>query len=212
MAVYSCTHCNHFSATSLATVLRHIGAVHAHDPNFYMQCGIGGCSRTYRNYYSFRKHLRLKHHFVSQEIGSEAPTTCDFQAFQDELDSNGCSPDMQEYGRERSTALFLLKAKEVYHLSQCALNNIVEDISTMMCETLREVEYEVHSKLGPSGAARSEIDGLRSIFSDDKFSQPFRHLKTEHFQRKAYKDIFGLVVSILVHIVCNIACNIFALS
>ena len=56
MENYTCVICNHFCATSMTGVLKHIGLVHAHEPNFHVSCGIQGCPRTYKNYYSFRKH------------------------------------------------------------------------------------------------------------------------------------------------------------
>lgn len=41
-----------------------IGVVHSSEPNFKLDCGIEGCTRSYDNYYSYRKHLRKKHLFV----------------------------------------------------------------------------------------------------------------------------------------------------
>ena len=38
-----------------------LGAVHSHDPNFLITCGVCGCVRTYKNYHSFRKHLWRDH-------------------------------------------------------------------------------------------------------------------------------------------------------
>ena len=37
--------------------MRHIGYVHAHDPNFNVVCGIEGCSRNYDNFQSYKRHL-----------------------------------------------------------------------------------------------------------------------------------------------------------
>ena len=42
---YACSLCHTFSAKSMSTVLRHIGSVHAHEPNFHTVCGVNGCSR-----------------------------------------------------------------------------------------------------------------------------------------------------------------------
>ena len=81
---YTCVICNHFcGATSMTGVLKHIGLVHAHEPNFHVSCGIKGCPRTYKNYYSFRKHLQpgvdIKIVFVSKPFSKpslEFSTDC----------------------------------------------------------------------------------------------------------------------------------------
>ena len=56
-----CWLCSSFVATTLKAVIRHIGAVHAHDPSFYVQCGIQSCVQTYTKFCSFKKHI-YRHH------------------------------------------------------------------------------------------------------------------------------------------------------
>lgn len=58
---HSCWICYNFAAPTLKAVIRHIGAVHGYDPNFFLCCGINGCPRTYNNFHSFRQHFRRKH-------------------------------------------------------------------------------------------------------------------------------------------------------
>ena len=43
MENYTCVICNHFCATSMTGVLKHIGLVNAHEPNVHVSCGIQGC-------------------------------------------------------------------------------------------------------------------------------------------------------------------------
>ena len=38
-----------------------MASVHAYDPRFFVLCGVDGCTRTYRNFYSFKKHMYRKH-------------------------------------------------------------------------------------------------------------------------------------------------------
>ena len=61
VTMYVCQLCDHFVSRRLASVLSHIGAVHSHQSGFSVLCGIDGCPRTYRNYQSFRRHIKQKH-------------------------------------------------------------------------------------------------------------------------------------------------------
>lgn len=58
---HSCWICHNFAAPTLKAVIRHIGAVHGYDPNFFICYGINGCPPTYNNFHSFRQHFRRKH-------------------------------------------------------------------------------------------------------------------------------------------------------
>ena len=73
------------SPRRLASVLSHIGAVHSHQSGFSVLCGIDGCPMMYRNYHSFRCHIKQKH-----------PSACD------DCDSHTESnvTDMQTIGGE----------------------------------------------------------------------------------------------------------------
>ena len=49
------------SAASVSMLLTHIRLVHACDPCFHMQCGLQGCQRTFRNFYTYRNHVYSMH-------------------------------------------------------------------------------------------------------------------------------------------------------
>ena len=60
----SCWLCQSFVSRTLKDVMRHIGAVHSHELVFHTVCGIGGCSRSYTNFFSYninKKHVYRKH-------------------------------------------------------------------------------------------------------------------------------------------------------
>ena len=65
VTMYVCQLCEHFASRRLASVLSYIG--------FSVVCGIDGCPRTYRNYYSFRQ----KHTFACDvcELSTESNVT-----------------------------------------------------------------------------------------------------------------------------------------
>lgn len=181
----------------METILRHIGTVHAHDPNFYLQCVVDGCPRTYTNYSSFRKHLRLKH--CEHLIAAPSIPESDFEERGNEMiDLNEASIFEDEHLKLRSSALFLLKAKEVYRLTQWSLNNVMEEVRTIVQQTLREVERQVLLNLSANGMEINEMIGLREIFHDQELCEPFKSLRTEYLQQTVYKQLFQLVVSIIL--------------
>ena len=56
-----CWLCYKVAAPSLAGVLRHMAAVHAYDPQFFICWGVDGCTRTYQNFFSFKRNMYRKH-------------------------------------------------------------------------------------------------------------------------------------------------------
>jgi len=61
---------------SMKRVMRHIGALHAHEAGFHICCGIAGCSRTYKNFASFQKHLYRIHRDVLEIDAKVLYPTC----------------------------------------------------------------------------------------------------------------------------------------
>ena len=58
---FSCSICNSFASLDYASVIRHIGSVHAWEPQFRITYGIEGCIRTYTSYRRYREHIINKH-------------------------------------------------------------------------------------------------------------------------------------------------------
>lgn len=222
--LYNCSLCDHFSATSIGGVLRHIGAVHAYEPHFHLVCGIKGCPRTYKNYHSFRKHLRRRHaecldHSVESgpDCGMSLEVTdgCNVDSAEQVLADNGdsteevgfgCSApciqsamDVEEsLGLRRNTAMFLIKTKEVNGVSQAALNELVEDVTLMVQRTADAIKLNVEHVLTRKGIRCEEIEGLNEVFQMEWIRNPFSGIHSEFLQHKVYKELFGLVVSTAV--------------
>ena len=141
----TCSLCYNFTSSSMNAVLRHIGAVHAHLPGFRVVCGINGCPRTYTNYYSYRKHIRRKH----SDFGGDL----DVPSNLDEFSQDAVTMSDTETGREmlpfdsdslkRSAVLFTLKSKEVRNISQLAINDLIEDVSMIVQQTVDTVAFKV---------------------------------------------------------------------
>ena len=133
-------------------VLKHIGLVHAHEPNFHVSCGIQGCPRTYKNYYSFRKHLQRRHQdcLVSKPFSNpslEFSTDCvdemtDLQLLG--MTNKEDTPGSQVNSRQNhNPALFILKTKEVLNLSQSTTNIILHDIAEIVQQTVTKLQARV---------------------------------------------------------------------
>ena len=57
----ACFLCSSFAGSSFSDVFRHIQAVHAHDPDFHITCGLDGCVRRYDKFGSYKVHLYREH-------------------------------------------------------------------------------------------------------------------------------------------------------
>jgi len=63
------------SAPSVSRLLAHIRMMHTCDPGFHIQCGLQGCQRTFRNFYTYRNHVYAMH-----VLDSENSTSTDMDA------------------------------------------------------------------------------------------------------------------------------------
>lgn len=177
---FSCTICNRFAAGDLYAVLRHVGSTHSFEPDFQITCGVSNCSRTYKNFRSFRKHvLRMHAHALDASYSSSStsnmviPSNVSADSDSDvsnEVDvlpdtDTSHSQDLHKVDLQKSAALFLLKIKEVGRISQAALNTVIEGVTELI------QAHEHNSKL-----------------------QPFRGLETEFLQRKYFENELDLLV------------------
>ena len=97
----------------------------------------------------------------------------------------------------RSSALLILKLKEQCHVSQNAINIIVEECKGLLNQTLTRLQAGVRARLASLGLDPEVITGLDDVFSE--ISDPFKELHSYYLQQKYYHEELGLVVSL--HIV-----------
>ena len=190
-----CWLCASFAARTLKAVIRHIGVVHARDPNFHVVCGIQGCIRTYKNYLSFKKHV-YRHHREQIDpvhIESEDSSTQEM-SIPPEIPYEDDGPDFLNhsagYDHTEQAALFVLKAKHIHKISQSALNDLLFDVSTMISDRAQYVENKVRHHL--QGGASSS--GILEAFQHPAIIDPFRGLTSRYLQLKYYRENFGLLV------------------
>ena len=138
--------CKHFAAANYLLVLRHIGVVHSHEANFSLTCGVNGCIRNFRNYYSFGKHLRRLHPGVFSIPTTEPTTVTSASQVEVIIDESDNNIDEEEVSGDHSTIsienpgvicesvmlfhmkmkkLFLLKTKEMLCISWKATNEMM---------------------------------------------------------------------------------------
>ena len=101
--------------------------------------------------------------------------------------------------RSTSTA-YLLRIKEMHNLSQTAVDEIVQSTNTLVSTAVKSVCVNIANQL--QNIVHEDDDVLPNITWQTLFEQnsqeasPFKDLETENRQRQAYKEMFGLVVSI----------------
>ena len=88
--------------------------------------------------------------------------------------------------RIRSSVLFLLNVKEVDKVSQCKLDQLVDDITSLVQQSLVAVETRASTIF-----IGDDMKRLHDVLHDPHIRNPFH---SEYLQKKAYKDLFGLVV------------------
>ena len=93
--------------------------------------------------------------------------------------------------QKKASALFLMKLKESRHLSQPAIDDIVEGCRLVFSHTVKRIHSGVHAKLAKVGIEEDVLDDVFFSLAD-----PFTGLETRHLQEKCFKEDFGLVVSV----------------
>lgn len=198
--MYVCQLCDHFASRRLASVLSHIGAVHSHQSGFSVLCGIDSCPRTYRNYHSFRHHIKQKHPSACNDCDSHTESNVtDMQTIggengpEDLFGESFGDPLNQSTSKKRTTALFLLKLKEKYQLSQATVNEIVQDIDAMVGNIACDLRLRVTSALEEADVNLALVPDFADAFNAPTIVQPSAGLHTQHLQNKFYRQHLGLV-------------------
>lgn len=95
----------------------------------------------------------------------------------------------------RPSALFLLKAKTVYKVSNTALNDLIGDISILLESRIQSLQEEISTTLDSRGL---EFDPeLALIFQKPSLTAPFQSLHSEFLRKKFFREKMGLLVSVV---------------
>lgn len=196
---WNCSICAAFAADDINKILNHIGRSHRNDPNFHCICGIDGCVITFKKYYSWRKHVRLKHANVNNAnvpSGNQAQLDDDQLAIPNNLNMEDIAPSLDVQNQvKRSSALYLLKLQEDCNLPKSTVKSVVANTKTVVQETLSIVKTQVKQRLAENEIDFETIPGLNEIFEENNAaSNPFNMLETETQQMAYFKNEFNLKV------------------
>ena len=101
---------------------------------------------------------------------------------------------------KKRNARFLLQTKECNRLTQKASEDIAENVTSLIQDTVELVKIGVQDKLDSVGLNFDDVPGLSGLFeTDNLFSNPFTHVNTQNKQSNYYKENLGLVVGVLVN-------------
>ena len=99
--------------------------------------------------------------------------------------------------QRRASALFLLKLKEKRHLTQAAIDDVVEGSHLLFSQTAQRIRAGINEELAQKGV---EMD-VTPVF--ENLVDPFNGLETQYLQEKYFIEKFGLIVSNLVDIIIS---------
>ena len=148
--IYNCPLCAEFHAPTIQLLLPHIRLVHSTQAGFCITCGLHGCQRTFRNMKTFTNHI-YQFHMISRTFTMPSQllpnTNREYEresSDEDEdmsLDDNYIQPSTSEPNLQSTVlqeevlsyaAKWILKTREGYKLTQSALENIIQDITSLI--------------------------------------------------------------------------------
>ena len=175
-----------------------MGCVHAHEPNFYVSCGINSCCRSYTNLYSFKKHLYRKHRLELEFY----PFSESFRERDDHTgtqDSDVSEEPPTHMLSKRTTALLLLKTREVRKVSQRALD---EDLTIFVRAVVSSLEFEMKHNLELLGGEDTFLHAFNDVFHKYSTIDFFQGLNSRYLQEKYYRECLGMLVRLLLLLRC----------
>lgn len=205
--VYRCPLCSRFAGCSLKVIIGHLGIVHAHEAGFHVQCAKEGCPRSYKNFYSYKKHMYHKHRDLLNDFApaeavpdtsvsllesfSSIDTLDEFEEGEDDGSNfTDSSSSLQE--RQRRAALLALKTRHVHKVAQSSIPGVMCDFSTLLESTVRGLKLKVTQAIQNS-ELKSEVE---KIFDTPDVIDPFGGLDNEYRLKQYYSEKFLLVVSV----------------
>ena len=202
---FLCNICNKFGGKSFRAVLRHIGEIHSHSPNFFIRCGIHHCPQTYKNFHSFRSHVYRKHRDVIHTGGNDLAHDTGLSSNEPVtgLDAELMLSTGEQYDEpsdittaaklQKVAATFLLKTREEYRIPQSTVNKLLQDVTGLVSSALD------HAKDDLIHRAEGVGENFESIVAQsfDTDVGPFEGLQTEYQQTSYYKNHFNYLVYII---------------
>ena len=112
-------------------------------------------------------------------------------------ESSESSNEMSFANSEKLAALFLLKMKEVYKLSQSSVDCLTTDMSEMLQKHDHSLKLKVKDLLSSSGIKVENYPQIVQFLShqDEELADPFKGLQSKFLQEKYFHENLALIVS-----------------
>ena len=197
--VYRCNLCVYFIGDTLPSLLNHLRRIHRNDPGFHALCGVNGCSRTYRNFYSLKCHFYRKHGDLlrpQDHFNDRGQENLEDDEVDQEIIEIPFNIEEEVHKHTRSNALCILQVKDEGKIPQTVVDYVVKNTTQIVENTVEIVKSALKDRLKNVGLEMENIPGVTDLFEEDSvIRKPFLHLASETSQTSYYRENFGLVVS-----------------
>lgn len=217
--VFHCSYCS-FHCRARLDLIKHVFSSHSIEPTFTFVCAIKGCPHCFKfgaTFSSFKSHCNRKHPNWQQYVDDATDPDPPASALHDvpmleplsnldvSIDNDGTELEHQSIESinrstsinteqvsmlqvQKSSALFLLSCKERFKLPQAAINFAVGAVNAIVNDVCDLAKQSIEQALSTNTSASLAIQQCRD---------PFASLETEYRQTKFYREVFGLVVSMI---------------
>ena len=206
---------------TLNAMISHFRRAHQQDDNFHTVCRVPGCLRSYTSFEGYKTHLRRWHKDEMNTVINEVQQPIQPPPLpppQDDLEIP-CNPPVDlappeqppipcpdrydaftEEAATRLNASYLLNLKETHKLTQRTVDDIVVGTTRVVQNSMELLKRKLSARLDTAGVDFAAVPGLQELFDglhneDNVVTIPFLGMETKALQDKAFKELFGLVVS-----------------
>ncbi len=185
----------------------HIRLYHADDRNFRIQCSLQNCSRTYRNFTTYRNHIYNFHGSVtiddqivtnsdrSEGLDDDGSVNMDEES-QSDLFYHSNYVSLMEHSSsdlQKVAATWILKSRET---PLSVMDSLIMDIQSLFDVSLCSIRSRIHSVIQEVGLDDNTAGLIMAEVAECSSNQIFRGLSTQPQQMQFFRSHFGLVVSL----------------
>lgn len=182
--LHKCSKCSK-RAFTLRKLITHVGLVHAHEPHFSITCGINDCQAAFSKYHSFRRHVYRKHKpsvLNSLEVVEDGFENHAHKEVEDpHTHSSDETHTVQQPTPPSMDSLldnlgdhlfsFILKCTEKNNLPHSVQQDIVDDLSFLLCFFKENYDSFIRYHLDKHGFRLSDCPELEQVLSTSDFFQ-----------------------------------------
>lgn len=216
LAMVVCSLCGS-SFNTISVFLTHLRMFHANEAGFHIQCGLQGCSRTFRNFHTYRNHVYSIHDvslITTDHVVDEGSTSSD-----NDVDAVDACPETVPHTNsvtckfyhnnnflgmlmliycvddfaaiERAVALWILKIREVHRIPLSVMDKIVSDTQSLFQICFGQIKNRILLHLEGEVGSDAVSVALRRLTEENIFSG----LDSQSKQLAYFKKHFNFIVS-----------------